>query len=277
MRFRTIKIIIAVFVALICSFLAISAKYYVKTVQSFKTFYKDTEIKLISMENDCYQQLKKSLDDKYTKKFVEILNSTGKDFKLRITEVLGEEYILLREEFLTTINSIESKKKEFINSSEYVSAKNELLSIKLKVDNASDTEKDGYLEEFRSALNKMSTYNTKLNNQLKGERDRIDEIKASVKKLFIKNAKELISIRKELMNSTRIEISSLLSDYNVELKELNSTFNVELNDKAYPFDVTTMGDCLVAGKLESECFSEILYENSNKTVIYSENSSEIVS
>ncbi len=277
MRFRIIKTIIVVFVALLCSFLAISAKYYVKTVQSFKTFYNKEEIKLISMEKECYLELKKSLDDKYTKKFVEILNSTSKNFKSSIAKVLGEEYILLSEEFLTTVNSIESKKKEFVNSSEYLSAKKELSEIKLNIDNAPENEKDGYLDDFRVALNKISTLNTKLNNQLKGERDRVEEIKSSVKKLFVKNAKELISIRKDLMNITREEISALLRDYTLELNELNSTFNIELKGNAYPFDLTTMGDCLVAGKLESECFSEILSQNSNKTVIVSENSSEIVS
>ena len=63
------------------------------------------------MQNDCYQELKKSLDDKYTKQFVEILNSTSKNFKDKIKGVLGNEYILLSEEFSTTLNSINSKKK----------------------------------------------------------------------------------------------------------------------------------------------------------------------
>ena len=39
MRFRVIKVIIAVFVVLFCFGLVLGAKYYVKTVQSFKTFY----------------------------------------------------------------------------------------------------------------------------------------------------------------------------------------------------------------------------------------------
>ena len=40
MRFRPIKIIILVFIALICAMFAIGAKYYVKTQQTFKTFEK---------------------------------------------------------------------------------------------------------------------------------------------------------------------------------------------------------------------------------------------
>ena len=277
MRFRVIKVILAVFVALICVGLAISAKYYVKTVQSFKTFYNKEEVKLINMQNNCYQELKKSLDDKYTKKFVEILNSTSNNFKQKIIAVLGDEYILLSEEFNTTLNSIKSKKQEFENSTEYLYAKKELAELKQKIDGASEAEKDNYLDEFRATLNKITTLNNKLNNQLKSERDRIDNIKNSVKEMFAKNSMELIKIRAELMDATRGELKTLLGDYMLELKELNSAFNEELKEPKYPFDVASMGDCLVAGKLESECYAEILSENFSKNAIFSENSNEIVS
>ena len=277
MRFRVVKVIIAVFIALICSVLAISAKYYVKTVQSFKTFFIEEEVKLTSMQNDCYQELKKSLDDKYTKKFVEILNSTSKNFKDKIKGVLGNEYILLSEEFSTTLNSIKSKKKEFENSTEYLSAKKELSDLKVKIDSLPEAEKNDYLEEFRSALDKITTLNNKLNNQLKSERDRLDAIKSSVKEMFASNAKQLISIRVELMNLTRGELKTLLGNYLIELKELNSTFNKELKEATYPFDASTMGNSLVAGKLESECYAEILSENFSKNAIYSENSNEMLS
>lgn len=277
MRFKVVNVIIAVFIALICFGLAISAKYYVKTAQSFKIIFNEEECKLTSMQNDCYQELKKSLDDKYTKKFVDILNSTSKKFKDEIYSVLGDEYILLSEEFSTTLTSIKSKKSEFENSNEYLSAKKELSELKQKIDSAPESEKDVYLDEFRASLDKITTLNNKLNNQLKSERDRIDRIKSSVKKMFASNAKELISIRVELMNLTRNELKVLLSDYMLELKELNSAFNKELKESGYPFDVASMGDCLVAGKLESECYHDILSENFNKNVIFSENSNEILS
>ena len=277
MRFRVVKVIIAVFVVLFCFGLVLGAKYYVKTVQSFKTFYNKEEIKLINMQNNCYQELKKSLDDKYSKNFSEIINLTSKTFKQKIASVLGDEYVLLSEEFITTLNSIKSKKIEFENSTEYLSAKKELAELKQKIDKASESEKDGYLEEFRQKLNNITTLNTKLNNQLKSARDRLESIKASTKKMFSSKAKELISIRVELMNSTRIQLKALLSDYMLELKELNSAFNEEFKEGSFPFDVASMGDSLVAGKLENECYSEILSENFNKNAIFSENSNEIVS
>ena len=163
------------------------------------------------------------------------------------------------------------------NVAKYLSAKKELAELKQKIDNSTESEKDGYLEEFRQKLNNITTLNTKLNNQLKSERDRLESIKASTKKMFSSKAKELISIRVELMNSTRIELKALLSDYMLELKELNSAFNEEFKEGSFPFDVASMGDSLVAGKLENECYTEILSENFNKNAIFSENSNEIVS
>ena len=91
MRFKVVKVIFAVFVALICFGFLISARYYVKTVQSFKTFFNEEEVKLTSMQNDCYKELKKSLDDKYTKKFIEIIEKKRKNFfqKNNITILLN--------------------------------------------------------------------------------------------------------------------------------------------------------------------------------------------
>ncbi len=277
MRYRIIKIIISVFVALLCSVLLIGAKYYVKTVQSFKTFYNKLDIRLTSMQNDSYNELKKSLDDKYAKKLEELITLTADKLKCEIDSVLGEEFILMREEFYTTLNSIESKKKEFTLSSEYLSKKQELSKIKNLIDNSPETEKDKYLDEFRVALNDISTLNTKLNNQLKGERDRLNAIKIEVKNMFIKKSNKLLSIRKSLMAETRKEIVNLLKEYNLEVRELNSTFNVETNNDNLGFNLLGIAERLQIGKLENECFSNILTENNENSVNFFENTNHIPS
>ena len=272
MRYKIIKIIVSVFVALLCSILFISAKYYVRTVQSFKTFYNESDIRLISMQNDSYNQLKKSIDQKYITKFTELVNSTSCELKGEISRVLGEEFILLREEYYTALASIEGKKQEFNSSNEYVSAKEQLSKVKSKIDSALDSEKNLYLDEFRVALNKVSTLNTKLNNQLKAEREKIDEIKSEVKKLFIKNARELISLRKNLLDETKTKISSLIKDYTFEISELNSVYGVESKIEM-PFNLIDLSKNGSNSKLETECFSEILTKN----LIFSENDNEILS
>lgn len=272
MRYKIIKIIISVFVALLCSIMFISAKYYVRTVQSFKTFYNETDVRLISMQNDSYNQLKKSIDEKYIAKFADLVNCTTSELKSEISRVLGNDYILLREEFYTALASIEGKRQEFNNSSEYLSAKEELSSVKSKIDSANDNQKDLYIDEFRVALNKVSTLNTKLNNQLKSECDKIEEIKLEVKKLFIKNAKELISLRKNLFDETKTKISSIIKEYTFEISELNSVYGVEYKIEL-PFDLIDFSKKGANSKLENECFEEILEKN----VIFIENDSQILS
>ncbi len=277
MHYRLVKTILTVLIILICTVALIGAKYYVKTVESFKSFYNHSKIRLISMQNDGYTEIKKSLDQKYTDKFVKILNEISLEFKSGISNVLGGEYILLSEEFETTLNSFNSKKSAFINTEEYQLAITELNAIKSKIDGETEENKDKYLDEFRLAVNKISTLNTKLNNQLKPERERLDSIKGEVKKLFLKSAKDLISLRSNLMNSTRLKLSSLLKDYAFELNEIKDTFSVVEKGVEYPFDIYSMSNFMIAGKLESECYAEILDEDKSNSVIVSENPSQILS
>ena len=277
MRYKLIKTALTVFIMLLCTVALISAKHYVKTIESFKSFYNHSKIRLVSMQNDGYSEIKKSIDQKYTEKFVKILDEVSKRFKSGISEVLGYDYILLAQEFETTINSLNSKRKAFISTNEYISAVNELNQIKIQIDRETKENKNIYLDEFRSAVNKISTLNTKLNNQLKPEIERLDQIKSEVKELFVKNSKDLISIRKGLMDETRKELALLLKDYSLEIKDMKDMFSVNDDKVEYPFDITTMTDFSIAGKLESECFSEILSSNDDKTVIVSENTSQILS
>ena len=277
MHYRLVKTILTVLIILICTVALIGAKYYVKTVESFKSFYNHSKIRLISMQNDGYTEIKKSLDQKYTDKFVKILNEISLEFKSGISNVLGGEYILLSEEFETTLNSFNSKKSAFINTEEYQLAITELNDIKSKIDGETEENKDKYLDEFRLAVNKISTLNTKLNNQLKPERERLDSIKGEVKKLFLKSAKDLISLRTNLMNSTRLKLSSLLKDYAFELNEIKDTFSVDDKGVEYPFDIYSMSNFMIAGKLESECYAEILDDDKSNSVIVSENPSQILS
>ena len=277
MRNRVIKSILTVFIMLICTVMLIGAKYYLKTVESFKSFYNQTKIRLINMNNDGYNELKQSLDQKYTEKFVKILDEISFQFKNEISNILGYDYILLSQEFETTLESVNSKKKSFVLTEEYTSALNELNLIKTKIDGKAEENQQEYLDEFRTAVNKISTLNTKLNNQLKPERERLDCIKGEVKKLFIKHAKELILLRKNLIDDTRTKLSIFLKDYSIELKEIKDTFGVDNDASNYPFDISSMSNFMIAGKLETECFAEILEDDQSKTVIISENNSEILS
>lgn len=277
MRKKVVKIFIAVFIVMMCAFVAIGAKYYVKAVQSFKTFEIIDKAKLVNMQNDCYNELKKSLDEKYTKKFVELINLTKNDLQDKIESVLGVEYLLIKEEFNTVSSSIEGKKREFTKSEEYIDAKNNLSKLNEKINNLSEEDKNLYLDEYRDALSKISTLNNKLNNQLKPERERVEELKDSLKKLFFKRKKELLSGRFSIMKQTYGSVKELLDSYNLELNELKTNFGVEIGKKEFPFDINTLNDCLVAGKLETECFNEILASEEETTAVFLKNDCNIIS
>ena len=69
-------------------------------------------------------------------------------------------------------------------------------------------------------------------------------------------------------------IFNIVSNYNAELKELNLAFSVEYNKTEYPFDMDSMQDFSIAGKLETECFNEILDSSS---AVFCENTVKIQS
>ena len=159
----------------------------------------------------------------------------------------------------------------------YIAKRENLATLKAKIDSLDKSAKEEYLDEFRAVLGEISTLNTKFNNNLKSKRDRLDEIKGSVKELFVKNKDELLKIRRNNMDITRDKLKELLISYNLEIRELNTAFGIDKKPTDFPFDVSSMQDCLVAGKLETECFNEILGITAEKPVIYSENSSNLPS
>ena len=270
MNRKSFKCYISLFIFIVCAIIFVNISGKIKTTYSFKGFGGAMEVSLVN-QNDSYNELKKSIDDKYTKMFVGVLNATTQSFKAKLSEVLGDKYVLLTNEYEVVSSSIHAQIKEFNKSEEYVLQKQKLAELKAKIDACDEAEKQEYLEEFRKTLSNVSLLNTKLNNSLKQSRDRLDEIKREVIKLFIDNKVKLLTIRSEEMAKTHEKLKELFSNYRAEIKELNSTFNIEKEGNNFPFDVATLNDCLIAGKLETECFNEILSDTYNNASIYSEN------
>lgn len=275
MRKKFLRSILFVFILMICSAIVIGVKQYGKTTS---VFYKFGRIGTVSMiENSGYNELKRSVDEKYTKEFVSVLNKTSNSLKNGMSEILGSEYDALTSEYNKICDDISIETKAFNESKEYVDLKLKLANLKAKIDSLDKSSKEECLEEFRGVLSEISTLNTTFNNTLKSKRERLFEIKGLVKELFIKNKEELINLRKNTMENTRNKLKELFLNYNVEVKELNEAFGVLKNENSYPFDINGMNDCLVAGKLETECFNEILEIDGNNSVIYSENTTKVLS
>jgi hypothetical protein len=275
MRKKFFKGILFVFILMLCSAILVGVKLQAKNVTTFKSLKKVGVVSMV--ENSGYNELKSSIDQKYTQSFVKILNETSNSMQNEIKGVLGEEYQSLKIEYDQITDYISDEIRKFNNSADYVAKRNELSSLKVKIDSLDKSSKEEYLDEFRKVLGEISTLNTKFNNNLKSKRERLDEIKGSVKELFVKNKETLIEIRRKSMESTREKLKELFVSYNVEVKELNDAFGIDKKPCDYPFDISSMQNCLVAGKLETECFNEILGLNGVSPVIYSENSSNLIS
>ncbi len=275
MRNKLLKSLIFVFIIMICSLLFISGTKYISEVSNIKSF---KVIKAMAMETSSgYNELKSSIDQKYTEEFVKILNQTTDGLKSGIKAILGDEYLLLSNEYNDIVDVILNEKRQFEQNEEYVSLKNRLAELKVKIDALDKSSKEEYISEFKEKLSEISTLNTKFNNQLKSKRDRLNDIKFEVKKLFINNKKELIDLRIQQMNATRESLKELICSYNFEIKELNEAFGVAKSAQELPFDINTMQNLMVAGKLETECYAEILDENQAKTVVCSENNVKLKS
>ncbi len=258
---------------MLCSAIVVGVKEYKKSTQTVKTFGK---VGLLSMnESSGYNELKLSVDQKYTQQFVKILNETQTELKTNIADILGDEYKTLTCEYDEISDFISTEIKKFNKSEEYTVLRDKLAVLKEKIDALDKSSKQEYLDEFRAVLGEISTLNNKFNNQLKEKRDRLMQIKGLVKDLFVKNKDELLKARQNSMEVTRKRLAELFLAYNVEIKELNDAFGVKPKKPSYPFDVDSMKECMVAGKLETECFNEIL--SSNETLVYSENKVDILS
>ncbi|MBQ3235359.1 MAG: hypothetical protein IJA97_04290 [Clostridia bacterium] len=274
MRNKFLKSIFFVFILMLCSAIIIAVKSYTKSVTTFKKLGSIGVISMLDNKSSGYNELKTSIDQKYTQEFVKLLNQTQNSLKCGMRDILGDEYSSLSEEYNQIVDYISGEMRTFNNSTEYQSLRAKLADLKAKIDAVDKSSKQEYLDEFRAVLSEISTLNTKFNNQMKDKRDRLFEIKGLVKDLFAKNKDDLLTLRKAKMDETRGLLKELLVAYSVEIKELNEAFSIKECSSAMPFDITSMQDVMVAGRLETECYNEILGEN---VAVYSENNTNILS
>ncbi|MBO7215229.1 MAG: hypothetical protein J6V66_07035 [Clostridia bacterium] len=274
MRIKFFKSVLFIFILMICSAIALGIKNYQKTIATFKPIGSIMVVSMSENTNFGYNELKTSIDQKYTQEFVKILNNTQSELKCGMADILGDDYQNLTREYDEITEYITAQIKTFNNLEEYTVLKDKLAVLKGKIDSVDKSSKEEYLDEFRGVLGEISTLNNKFNNQLKDKRDRLVEIKGEIKELFVKNKEALIKLRKEKMDKTREDIKTLVHGYSIEIKELNDTFNVNEKFSPLPFDVSSMQDFMIAGKVETECFNEIL---ENNAVIFSENDAKLPS
>lgn len=233
---KNLKPLIIILVAFLCAVALIGCMYYEKTVQTFSPMFIKSKVVSMNENNAGYNELKKSLKEKYSNQFIEMLKGAKAEYTASAREVLGEEYVTLRDELIDIENQIRLRRHDFINSEEYLTAKTEMTKAKLKYDLSKPEEKEDNEKAFQNALSTVSTLNTKLNNQLKDLNQSQIFVKTKLIKLFDGKKSELLEIKKQTEQSTQKQIAKILYDYFVELKNLNLNFGVNANNQEMPFD-----------------------------------------
>ncbi len=217
-------------------------------------------------EDLSYVELKNSIKDKYLSKLNEELTVFSNNYKNGMKEILGEEYLTLENDLISTKEQIKDKKVKFSNSKEYLDKKREMLELKEKMDNAEGEEYDKLYESFQKALSEISTLNVKLNNSLKDLKAKQSDIRAKLLTLFDNNKDELIAFRKAQKGAISEIIVSIINEYNFELSELNMAFNRAQNKmREIPFDIETCSFDTVVMPFESEYFSETVVTTEEET------------
>ena len=233
------------------------------------------------MEDVAYLEIKQSLKEKFTKNFVEEVDVISKNFASSVTELLGNDYLEYKTEFINLEKFSAKTKEEFFSSSDYVSIKNEVSALKKRIDEEEgDIELDKQLHE---KLSKLSTLNTTLNNKLKATRERITHLKFLIKGLFDIHSVEFNALKKSAVSDVTEIINKTVVEFNVELDEVKRNFDVEVGEKEFPFDFDSVDLSGVYGTFETEYIDESVTElngdnefsNLNDaTAVYSENTSE---
>ena len=265
MKQKNISIAFLLIFTILCATAYIGYNYFSKNVGAFKKLSPELEVKVVSLNDSSYLELKNSIKEKYLKKLTNELNTFSCDYKKGITDILGNNYNKYVEELDKIKLEIHDKKVNFLNSEEYLSKKQELLALKEIMDKASDEEYDKCYENFQKALSEISTLNVKLNNSLKALKDKQTDLRNKLTKLFDNNKDKLVNFRNNQKKKISEVILTIINEYNFELSELNTAFGVSQNKmREIPFDVDKFSFTSVTSSFESEYFSETVVENATE-------------
>ncbi len=233
---KNLKPIVIIIIIFLCAIACISCFYYEKTVQTFSPMCISYKVSAMNENNASYNELKKSLKEKYSNQFLQMLKVAKQEYSDRMREILGNDYTTLSGSLAEIENQIRTKRHDFLNSEEYLTAKTEMTNAKLKFDLSKESDKEENEKALQNAVSNVSTLNTKLNNQLKDLYQEENSIKTKLVGLFNSKKIELIEVKNQTEEKTKTEISKLLYTYFVELKNLNQNFGVDATNNEMPFN-----------------------------------------
>ena len=233
---KNLKPLIIILIVFLCAVAFIGCMYYEKTVQTFSKMCINYKVVKMNENNASYLELKKSLKEKYSNQFLEMLKGAKAEYTAKVSEVLGENYVILRDNLVEIEYQIRTKRHDFLNSEEYLTAKSNMTSAKLKLDLSNENDKEENEKALQNAVSEISTLNTKLNNSLKDLYSDETATRGKLIQLFNGKKTELIAIKKQTEETTQKEIAKILYTFFVELKNLNQNFGVSSDKQEMPFD-----------------------------------------
>ena len=201
-----------------------------------------------------FEKRKKVLSDEYAKEFYSSLNRITTAFKEKLSALMGENYEASAKRYDEVLAEQKAVKSEFLNSNEYLSAKEALLNARRAAETAGDINLDEANKAYKNALFDMAAVNAKLNNKLKKSRAEADEVKDRLKNEFFLRKKELNALKDESSDEIRAAISACLIAYNKDLQLLCEEFGEKYDKTEYPFDMSSAAKFGATGKLESDLY-----------------------
>ena len=232
---KNLKQIVIIIIVFLCVLVCFGCICYEKTVQTFSPMCINFKAVSMNENNASYNELKKSLKEKCSNELLQMLKTAKQEYSNSMREVLGEEYITLKDSLVDIENQIRQKRHDFLNSEDYLTAKTEMSKAKLSYDISSENDKEEKGKDLQNALSNISTLNTKLNNQLKDLYSEESAVRGKLIELFNGKKPELIEIKKQTEEKTKTKIAKILYSYFAELKNLNKNFGVDANNQEMPF------------------------------------------
>lgn len=207
------------------------------------------------MESQEYLRLKKELKDKYTEIIFKLIDEKKEEIDKIISDVLGGDYGVMKERFISLERYIDKTKEDFFASDDYVAVKNKVNELKKEIDGDKNADMEKQAELYK-ALSNLATLNTTLNNRLKEARTRLTAIRSDISDLFAIHDEELEKIKIEYSKTFSKELNAVLHDFNKELKQLKIDFGVTDLNPEFPFDVESVQLDFATDKFQSEYFNK---------------------
>ena len=157
-----------------------------------------------------FENLKKTIDEKYLKEFSLISENAKREYNLKMQSLLGDSYETLTTKYLKLNSKIKDKRIAYIASSDYIKLKNELLNLKQKLDTCKKEDYDEIKSEYDLKISSISTLNVKINNLLKDEMKEEKECLESLKSLFDSKKEEVLEIKKQVELETLNKIKTTI-------------------------------------------------------------------